>query len=409
MSFIDLQLDLELIQGLAEQGFTDATAVQQQAVPAILEGGDLLASAPTGSGKTLAFVLPALQHLQDTANEPSDSARVLILSPTRELALQTHNTLEKVAALTDIRSTLLVGGTPYGNQQKALENGSDVLVATPGRLLELFERQWVDLSIINFFIVDEADRMMDMGFIDDILKIAKQLPKQRQTLMFSATLEKEALSHFARELLNDDSKTIKLASPRGVAENIEQAVYFVDNDDHKEALLDKMVQDESIEQALVFVSSRNQVAKWVKFIRARGIQCDGLHGDMLQGERTERVKRMRRDRTKIMVATDIAARGLDMTNITHVINVSLPIRGDSYVHRAGRCGRGDKSGFVWSLVDTNDHANLGRIERYTDTKIRRAKIKGLEPKKAAPKVLKKSKPKKKGPAASAKKKKVKKK
>ncbi|MGB0664627.1 MAG: DEAD/DEAH box helicase [Pontibacterium sp.] len=406
MSFFDLQLDVELIQGLADNNFVDATQVQREAVPTILEGGDLLASAPTGSGKTLAFVLPALQHILDTSDDPSNSPRVLILSPTRDLALQTQNTLTQVASLTEIRSSLFVGGTPYGNQQAALESGLDIMVATPGRLLELLQREWVDLSLINFFIVDEADRMMDMGFIDDLLAINKQLPKTRQTLMFSATLEKQALGNLAKQLLNDEAKTLQLAAPRAVAAKLTEKVYFADNDEHKAALLEGLLKQPNIEQALVFVGSRKQVDVWVAAIRKHGYQCDGLHGELPQGARTARVKRMRRGHTKVLVATDIAARGLEMLKVSHVINLSLPIKGDIYVHRAGRCGRGDRPGQVWSIVDALDFANLGRIERYTQNKIKRAKLEGLEPKKPEPKVLKKSKPKKKASGKKAPSKKV---
>ncbi|MGB0734017.1 MAG: DEAD/DEAH box helicase, partial [Pontibacterium sp.] len=287
MSFIDLQLDLELVQGLAELELTNATDIQRQAIPAILDGGDLLASAPTGAGKTLAFALPALQHLLDTGDKPSDSARVLILSPTRELALQTHNTIQKVAQLTELRSTLLVGGSPYGPQQADLEKGTDVIVATPGRLVELIEREWVDLSIINFFIVDEADRMLDMGFIESVYSIVKELPKARQTLMFSATLEHSAIDKFAGQILNDTSRTITLAPPRGVPAHIKQSVFFADNDDHKAAILDALLQ-KGVTQAILFVSSRKQVDHWVEFMHKRDIYCVSLHGDLKQGERTER-------------------------------------------------------------------------------------------------------------------------
>ncbi len=399
MSFIDLQLDLELIQALAENGFTEATDIQQKAIPEIMEGTDLLACAATGTGKTLAFVLPALQHLLDHADKPLDAPRIVILSPTRELARQTLQVIEKQTQLTDIRSGLLVGGVPYGMQQQALSEGIDILVATPGRLLEMDDKGWLDLSVSEMLIIDEADRMLDMGFIGDIRKIADLTPKSRQTMMFSATLEGGQVEALAQDLLNESSKLLTLSPPRGVAANIEQRVYLADNDEHKQALLSKLIKQPGVKQALVFVASRKQVDTWVGIIRKLGIMCDGLHGELPQGERTTRLKRMRRGRLQVMVATDIAARGLDLLDISHVFNVHLPIKGDIYVHRAGRAGRDGSAGFAWSLVDSNDWINLGRVERYTGQTINQHKLEGLEPKRAMPKVVKKSKPKKKKPAA----------
>lgn len=402
MSFIDLELDLELLQTLAENEFIDATEIQQQAIPAIMEGVDLLACAATGSGKTLAFVLPALQHLLDQQDKPLDAPRVVILTPTRELANQILHVIKKQTALTDLRSAMLVGGVPYGNQQKELSEGVDILVATPGRLLEMDEKGWLDLSVVQMLIIDEADRMLDMGFIGDIRKIADLTPVTRQTLMFSATLEGGQVEALAQDLLNNESRSLTLAPPRGVAGNIQQTVYLADNDDHKQALLKSLITRSEIKQALVFVASRKQVDTWVQIIRGLGIMCDGLHGELPQGERTTRLKRMRRGRLKVIVATDVAARGLDLLEISHVINLHLPRRGDIYVHRAGRSGRDGGQGFAWSLVDSNDWLNLGRIERYSGQKIAHATIEGLEPTRAMPKEVKKTKPKKKKTAAAKK-------
>ncbi|MCO4759558.1 MAG: DEAD/DEAH box helicase [Oceanospirillaceae bacterium] len=402
MSFLDLQLDLELLQTLAENGFTDATDIQKQAVPAIMEGVDLLACAATGSGKTLAFVLPAIQHLLDQQDRPLDAPRVVILSPTRELALQTLHVIEKQIALTDLRASLIVGGVPYGMQEKALSEGLDILVATPGRLLEMDDKGWLDLSVTQMLIIDEADRMLDMGFIGDIRRIAGLTPISRQTLMFSATLEGGQVEALAQDLLNKESRSLTLASPRGVAGHIKQSVYLTDNDDHKQAVLKALITRKEIKQAIVFVASRRQVDTWVTYIRSLGIMCDGLHGELPQGERTTRLKRMRRGRLKVMVATDVAARGLDLLDITHVVNLHLPRRGDIYLHRAGRSGRDGSQGFAWSLVDSNDWLNLNRIERYIGEKISQETCPGLEPKRAMPKEVKKSKPKKKKTPATKK-------
>lgn len=407
MSFLDLQLDLELLQPLADNDFIEATDIQTQAIPAIMEGVDLLACAATGSGKTLAFVLPALQHLLDQQDRPVDAPRVLILTPTRELASQILQVVEKHTGLTDIRAGMLVGGVPYGNQQKLLTEGVDLLVATPGRLLEMDEKGWLDLSVVQQLIIDEADRMLDMGFIAAIQKVADLTPITRQTLMFSATLEGGQVEALAKDLLNNESRALTLTPPRGLAPHIQQSVYLADNDEHKQALLKKLLADQDVRQALVFVASRNQVDTWVQYIRGLGIMCDGLHGELPQGERTTRLKRMRRNRLKIMVATDVAARGLDLVEISHVFNLHLPRRGDVYVHRAGRAGRDGSPGYAISLVDSNDWLNLGRIQRYTGQTAEQRVLEGLEPKRGIPKDLKKSKPKKKKPKAGAKKPKAK--
>ncbi|MGB0468234.1 MAG: DEAD/DEAH box helicase [Pontibacterium sp.] len=402
MSFIDLQLDLELVQALADNGFTKATEIQEKAIPEIMEGADLLACAATGTGKTLAFVLPALQHLLDYPDASTDSPRILILSPTRELARQTLQVIEKQTTRTSIRSALMVGGVPYGMQQQVLMEGVDILIATPGRLLELDEKHWLDLSLVQMLIIDEADRMLDMGFIGDMRKIASLTPDERQTMMFSATLEGGQVEVLAQDLLNENARSLALSPPRGLAGNIQQSIYLADNDEHKQALLKALITQPDIKQALVFVASRNQVDTWVSYIRSLDIMCDGLHGELPQGERTTRLKRMRRGRLKVLVATDIAARGLDLLDISHVINVHLPRKGDTYVHRAGRSGRDGSAGFAWSLVDTNDWQNLGRIERYLGQSLARKTCEGLEPKRSMPKVVKKSKPKKKKTAAAKK-------
>ncbi|WP_051559956.1 DEAD/DEAH box helicase [Marinobacterium jannaschii] len=401
MSFLDLQLDLELVQALAENGFTVATEIQQQAIPAMMDGLDLLASAPTGTGKTLAFVLPAVQHVLDRDERATNAPKVLILSPTRELARQTFQVAEQQCSFTSLTSNLIVGGVPYGMQQAELEQDCDILVATPGRLLELDEKGWLDLSDVSILVIDEADRMLDMGFIEPIRKIAALTPEKRQTAMFSATLESEKVRHLAAELLNDEAVTVEVSKPRAVASNIVQRIYRADNDDHKQALLKHLITQENVRQALVFVASRNQVDSWNNFIREQNLMCDGLHGELPQGERNLRLKNFRRGRLKVLVATDIAARGLDLSEISHVINLYLPLKGDIYVHRAGRAGRDGSTGYAYSIVDSNDWDRLGRIERYLGEPIRHSKIEGLEAKKKAPhRDPAKTKPKKKKASAA---------
>ncbi|MBY4677318.1 DEAD/DEAH box helicase [Marinobacterium arenosum] len=383
MSFVDLELDLELLQGLAEQSLVVPTDIQRQAIPLIMDAQDLLASAPTGTGKTLAFVLPALQHILDQ-QEPASTPRVLILSPTRELARQTYRVIGQVSAFTEIRSGLIVGGEPYGMQQQLLSEPLDILVATPGRLLEMDDKGWLDLSIVQQLIIDEADRMLDMGFIEPIRKLAELTPRDRQTLMFSATLEGDKVQNLADDLLDDDAQTLSIENPRGVSRNIQQAIYRVDNEEHKQRVLKALLQSPEIKKVLLFVASRSQVDPWVNFVRSCKVMCDGLHGEMPQGLRNERIKKLRKGRVQMLVATDIAARGLDLADISHVINLQLPKKADIYVHRAGRAGRDQSQGYAWSLVDGMDWPTVGRIERYMGSALPRATVAGLEPQKPEP-------------------------
>jgi len=394
MSFIDLDLDLEILGALAENDFLTPRPIQQQAIPTIMDGYDLLASAPTGTGKTLAFVLPALQHVLDSEVDSSSAPQILIISPTRELAKQTYQVIQQQTAQSRIKSGLILGGVPLGMQKGMLAEPIDILIATPGRLLELNALEWLDLSVVDMLIIDEADRMLDLGFIDDIKQIADVLPEKRQTLMFSATLEGEKIQRFATDLLNEDSQCIAVEQPRHIPENILQSVYQVDNEQHKEFLLKALLQSREINQALVFVNSRKQVDQWVSLIRSTGLQCYGLHGDLRQSERNQRIKEMRRGRFKILVATDVVGRGLDLPDLTHVVNLHLPMKADSYVHRAGRSGRDGAKGTVWSLVDSMDWPSLGRIERFIGTKLERATYPGLGSQKPEPSDQKKAKPKK---------------
>lgn len=396
MFFIDLNLDLDILGPLADNNFLAPRPIQQQAIPMALDGFDLLASAPTGTGKTLAFVLPALQKVFDAEADSSSAPQVLILSPTRELAKQTYQVIQQQTEHNRINSCLVVGGVPFGQQKAMLSEPIDIMVATPGRLLELNAQQWLDLSVVEMLIVDEADRMLDLGFIDDIKQIADVLPLKRQTLMFSATLEGDKIQQFASDLLNEDAQSIAVEKPRQIPMNILQSVYQADNDQHKEHLLKALVQSHELKQAIVFVNSRKQVDQWVSVIRSTGVQCYGLHGDLRQSERNQRIKEMRRGRIQVIVATDVVGRGLDLPDLTHVINLYLPMKADSYVHRAGRSGRDGAKGVVWSIVDSMDWPNLGRIERFLDEKLPRAVFPGLAPKKPAPdkKPKGKAKPKK---------------
>ena len=265
MSFIDLPLDLDLIENLTAMELATPTPIQAQAIPVAMDGQDLLASAPTGTGKTLAFALPAVQHLLDTqdTHHLSDSPQLLILSPTRELAQQTQRIVQQLMATTSLTNLLIVGGIPLGQQHAAIteQQQRNCLVATPGRLLELVERNWLDISQVAVLVIDEADRMLDLGFIDPINKIAKLVQREHQTLMFSATLEGKKIQAFAGNLLRDEATTIAIESPRQLANNIDHGVFQADNDEHKQQLIEALLASADIDQAIIFVNSRNQVEK----------------------------------------------------------------------------------------------------------------------------------------------------
>ena len=287
-----------------------------------------------------------------------------------------------------------MGGVPFGMQKAMVAETIDVLVATPGRLIEIEEHMALDLSQVTVFVIDEADRMLDLGFIQAIHQVSDLLPLERQTSMFSATLEGDKVQAFAHDLLAESAVQVAVEAPRHVAKKISQAVYQADNEQHKEHLLKALLRLPEVKQAIVFVNSRKQVDIWLKVIRTLGIQCTGLHGDLRQSDRNQQIKDMRRGRTKVLVATDVMSRGVDLPGLSHVINLHMPEKADSYVHRAGRTGRDGEAGSVWSIVDAMDWPNLGRIERYIGNDISRQIFPGFSPKKEEPAVLKKIKAKK---------------
>lgn len=377
MQFSDLDLNPALLKALQDSNFSQAREVQHKVIPLAMDGSDLLVAAPTGSGKTLAFVLPIIQRLLERPEQSTSAPRALIITPTRELAQQIDRVVEQLTVHTRLKRCLLIGGVPYGMHVRALEADIDILVGTPGRLLELERGNLLDLSVVEILVIDEADRLLDMGFIDALLDIGECLPSDRQSLLFSATLEADRIQRLAETLLAEDVQAVALESPREVAAHVQHFIYQVDNEQHKEFLLKALVAQYEVRKALVFVASRKEVDHWVTIIRSLGIRCEGLHGDLPQKERTLRLKRMRRGRTKVLVATDIASRGLDLPTISHVINLYLPQKADSYVHRAGRAGRADAKGTAWSLVDGRDWPLVGRIERYLGEPLVRQRFPGL--------------------------------
>lgn len=381
MPFAELDLDFTIEQAITDMGFEEPTPIQEQAIPIALDGSDLLATAPTGTGKTIAFCAPAVQHVLDRDEQSTTAPKVLILAPSRELARQIYNVVGQLTAHTRIQSQLIIGGTPYGMQEQQLSEPCDILVATPGRLVELDEKQWLDLTDVSYFVIDEADRMLDMGFSSAINHLAKELPKEHQTLMFSATLEGEKMGRFATALLREDTEQLRLGeSARAVPSQIKQIAYRVDDDVHKEAVLKHLLTQERVQQAVVFVSNREHVDVWVQRIRNMNLMCDGLHGDMKQGDRSEHLKQMKRGRLQVLVATDVASRGIDLPEINTVINLRLPRKADAYVHRAGRASREGEPGECISLIDINDLPMIEKIQRFMQTNIKFGRIEGLEPK-----------------------------
>lgn len=396
MLFSEFELDPTIELAISQFNYQNATEIQNQAIPVLMTGVDLMASAPTGTGKTLAFCAPAVQHILDRNESQTTAPKVLVLAPSRELARQIFNLIIQLTIHTRIQSNLLVGGTPYGMQQQTLSENCDILVATPGRLKELDDKQWIDLTDVSYFVIDEADRMLDMGFSETIHALTKDISQERQTVMLSATFEGEKLSKLAKLLLKEDTEHIQISNtPRQVAKQIQQVAYRADDDHHKKALLKRLLTQAKVKQAILFVSNREHVSPWVESIREMGFMCDGLHGEMKQGDRNQHVKQMQRGRLQVLVTTDVASRGIDMPNVNTVINLRLPPKADSYVHRAGRASREGLLGFCISLVDSNDLGLIEKIQRYTGSAIKFSLIEGLEPKTKVRSSLSKPKKKKK--------------
>jgi superfamily II DNA/RNA helicase len=378
MSFSELGLDPLILKSVLAAGYENATPVQVLAIPAALTGRDLLVSSHTGSGKTAAFLLPSIQRMLAEPTIKSMGPRVLVLTPTRELALQ----VEKAAMtygkdMRRFRTACLVGGAPYGLQLKRLSQPVDVVVATPGRLIDHLERGKIDFSRLEVLVLDEADRMLDMGFVDDIKAIAARCPAERQTLLFSATLD-GVVGNLARELTRD-AQRIEIEAVPHHESKIEQRLLFADNMDHKNRLLDALLRDVEMTQAIVFASTKRSTEEISDLLSESGFASDALHGDMQQGQRNRALQRLREGRTKVLVATDVAARGIDVASISHVINFDLPRQAEDYVHRIGRTGRAGRTGIAVSFAGMREGGLVKNIERYTGNRIDVHTLPGLEP------------------------------
>ncbi|MBI4742011.1 MAG: DEAD/DEAH box helicase [Betaproteobacteria bacterium] len=413
MTFAEIGLHPELLKALTDSGYTEPTPVQAQAVPAALAGRDLLVSSQTGSGKTAAFVLPALHLFASqerpafvpgstgtarTPNQERQSARsrgndrprfqparpkMLVLTPTRELAMQVTAATEKYGAnIRRLKAVAILGGMPYPKQMELLSRNPEILVATPGRLIDHMESGKIDFSNLQVLVLDEADRMLDMGFIDDIEKIVMATPASRQTMLFSATLD-GMVGQLARNMTRDPM-LIQVAASSAKHDNIEQRMHFVDDLSHKNRLLDHLLRDTTIDQAVVFTATKRDADTITDRLNIAGFNAAALHGDMHQGARNRTLTAMRRGQVRILVATDVAARGIDVPSITHVFNYDLPKFAEDYVHRIGRTGRAGRNGLAISLVHHAEHFNVKKIERFTKQTIPVEVVVGHEPTRRAP-------------------------
>ncbi|HEY2726973.1 MAG TPA: DEAD/DEAH box helicase, partial [Parafilimonas sp.] len=338
MNFKDLDLIAPLLKALQSQGYTQPTPIQQKAIPVILQNKDLLACAQTGTGKTAAFALPIIQLLfqQKEAGKASNAIRVLVLAPTRELAIQIEESFKDYGAYSGLKHLAVYGGVSQYHQVKNLQKGVDILIATPGRLLDLVMQRYISLQQIKIFVLDEADRMLDMGFINDVRKIVGKLPEKKQTLFFSATMPPDIVN-LSRSILNNpvNIETTRVSS---AAETVEQAVYFVEKSD-KRSLLIHLLKNNEIESALVFTETKFGADKLCYALRRENIKVEAIHGNKSQAERQKALRNFKNKNIRILIATDIASRGIDIESLSHVINFELPNIPETYVHRIGRTGR----------------------------------------------------------------------
>ena len=377
MSFSELGLSEQLLKAVAEQGYQTPTPIQAQAIPVILQGRDVLAGAQTGTGKTAGFTLPLLHILQQQAvPQKPRPVRVLILTPTRELALQVYESVRTYGAHLPFFAEAIFGGVSIKPQIQKLQRGTDIVVATPGRLLDLIHQQHLDLSNVEHFVLDEADRMLDMGFIRDIRKIIALLPHRRQNLLFSATYAPE-ISALAEQLLNDPVE-IAVAKRNAAADTVSQLVYPLKRE-HKRDLLAYLISHHRWQQVLVFVRTKHGADRLAKQLIKEGIRCAALHGDKSQGARVRALEEFKSGAITALIATDIAARGLDIDQLPHVVNFDLPQVAEDYVHRIGRTGRAGADGQAISLVDPEEAHLLAAIEKLLKREIPRVADTGYEP------------------------------
>ncbi len=395
-TFSELELDETLIEALANKGYERPTAIQAATIPPAMDGRDVLGSAPTGTGKTAAFLLPAIQHLLDFPRKKSGPPRVLIITPTRELAMQVADQAKEFCAHNNLDVATITGGVAYMNHAEVFSENQDIVVATTGRLLQYILEENFDCRAVEILILDEADRMLDMGFANDVETIAGETRWRKQTMLFSATLEGEAIRDFAERLL-DNPFEVDSDPSRRERKKIQQFHYRADSLEHKTALLCHLLKQDEVTKSIVFVRKRERVHEVVQWLRSAGIEPCYLEGEMVQAKRTEAIRRLVSGQVKVLVATDIASRGLDIDNVSHVFNFDLPRTADVYLHRIGRTGRAGRKGTAISLIEAHDYPLFGKISRYIDESIKVRVIDSLRPTTKAPSdaMLNKPKPSKK--------------
>jgi ATP-dependent RNA helicase RhlE len=365
MNFDQLQLIEPILRALKDEGYVQPTPIQEQAIPDVLLGRDLLGCAQTGTGKTAAFSIPILQTLY---NKPPKSAahkpiRCLVLTPTRELAIQIGESMAAYGKHTNLKHTVIFGGVTQRSQTDALKRGIDILIATPGRLLDLMNQGFVHLHQLEIFVLDEADRMLDMGFIHDVKKILQKIPAKRQTLFFSATMPPE-IQKLADTILSNPVK-VEVTPVSSTADTIEQQIYFTEKNDKKNLLI-HLLKDKSIKSALVFTRTKHGADKVVKDLHKAGVSAEAIHGNKAQNARQRALSNFKSGVTRVLVATDIAARGIDVDNLSHVINYEIPNIPETYVHRIGRTGRAGASGIAFSFCDEEEKEYMRDIQKLID-------------------------------------------
>lgn len=380
MSFSSLGLSEQLVRATVDQGYETPSPIQAQAIPAVLSGKDVMAAAQTGTGKTAGFTLPLLQRLSEKPRA-GKGPRALILAPTRELAAQVHDSVALYSRYMPTKSAVVFGGVKINPQMMKLRKGLDVLVATPGRLMDLYQQNAVRFDEVEVLVLDEADRMLDMGFIRDIKKILAMLPAKRQNLMFSATFSND-IRKLATGLLNNPVQ-VEVAARNTSAETIKQSVYPVDQS-QKTALLSKLVRENGWEQVLVFTRTKHGANRLTQKLERDGITAAAIHGNKSQGARTRALANFKQGEVRVLVATDIAARGLDIKQLPQVVNFELPNVPEDYVHRIGRTGRAGESGHALSLVSADEGKMLAGIEKLIKKQLPRKEVEGFEPKNNLP-------------------------
>lgn len=371
MSFEKMGLSPEILRALQTKKYVDPTPIQSKAIPVIMQGKDLIGCAQTGTGKTAGFTLPVLNRLQQGK---SPSLRALVLVPTRELAMQVHDSVKTYGSNLRLRTALVYGGVGIYPQKEALRRGVDILIATPGRLMDHMRQRTVSFKNLEVLIIDEADRMLDMGFIADIRTIIKSIPQQRQTLLFSATMPAE-IQKLANEILRQP-EVIEIARQGTPVSGVRQVVYPVDVT-RKSDLLVHLIEKEQMSKVLVFTRTKNRAEKLATHLNRKGSMAEAIHGDKSQRERTQALQAFRNGDVQVLVATNVAARGLDVKEISHVVNYEMPDAPEDYLHRIGRTARAEKTGDAISLVSSCERESLRNIERYIGTKIRQVVMDGF--------------------------------